>query len=392
MVIVQVTTDNREPHREYNKTEPWFGTAPEALLQGFAMLPEVTVHVVSCTQQPMRSPEKIAPNIHFHSLHVPKSGWLRTAYQGCIRAVRRKLRDIRPDVVHGQGTERECALSAALSGYPNVVTIHGNMRAIARRLDARPFGYHWLAARFEAFVLPRTDGVVCITEYTQRAVQPAARKTWVVPNAVDTAFFDVVPKPDEVPLLLCVGTVNRLKNQNEFLRALDPLARRLPFHVLFLGTASPDDPYGREFFKLLDDRPWAKYGGFISRAESRRVFGRASLLVLPTLEDNCPMVVLEAMAAGVPVAASRVGGVPELIDDGITGLLCEPERPETFREAVERVLADPALRVRLGVSGRQSALKRFHPKVIAERHLAVYRRLSGSPRKSPSVLPQPLAS
>ena len=85
------------------------------MLQGFAALPEVRVHVVSCTQQPMRSPEKLAGNIWFHSLHVPKLGWLRTGYQGCIRAVRRKLRAIQPDLVHGQGTERDCALSAIFS-------------------------------------------------------------------------------------------------------------------------------------------------------------------------------------------------------------------------------------------------------------------------------------
>lgn len=392
MVIVQITTDNREPHREYDKTEPWFGTAPEALFQGFAMLPEVTVHVVSCAQRPMRSPEKIAPNIHFHSLHVPKPGWMRTGYQGCIRAIRRELRDIRPDVVHGQGTERECSISAVLSGYLNVLTIHGNMRAIARRLGARPFGYHWLAAQFEAFVVPRTGGVVCITKYTQEAVQPAARQTWVLPNAVDAAFFDVVPRPDALPLILCVGTVNRLKNQNELLRALDPLAQQVPFRVLFLGAANPADPYVREFFELLGGRPWAEYGGFINRHESRRVFGRASLLVLPTLEDNCPMAVLEAMAAGLPVVASRVGGVPELIDDEVSGLLCQPERPETFCEAVRRVLADPALRLRLSAAGRQRALERFHPKVIAGQHLAIYRSLLGSSRKAVPILPRPLAS
>src|SRR5277367_6221873 len=104
MKIAILTTDNREPYREYHKPFPWFGTAPEALLQGFAQLPEAEIHVVSCTQQPLTAPEKIAPNIFFHSLHVPTLGWLRTGYSGCVRAVRRKVREIGPDVVHGQGT------------------------------------------------------------------------------------------------------------------------------------------------------------------------------------------------------------------------------------------------------------------------------------------------
>lgn len=375
MVIAQLTTDNREPYREYDKTVPWFGTAPEALLQGFAMLPEITVHVVTCTQQPMRSPEKLAPNIHFHSLHVPKLGWMRTGFQGCVRAVRRKLKEIHPDVVHGQGTERECSISAVLSGYPNVLTIHGNMRLIAQLLKVKPFDYEWFAAQFEKFVLPRTDGVVCITRYTQRAVEQAARKTWLLPNAVDAAFFDVNSQPDELPLVLCVGTVTRRKNQNEFLRALDPLAQQLPFRVIFFGGASMDDPYGQEFFKLVSERPWAEYGGFIDRPKSRQMFSRASLLVLPTLEDNCPMVVLEAMAAGVPVVASRVGGVPDLIENEVTGLFCNPEHPESICHAAYRVLAEPALRIRLSTEGRRSALERFHPKVIAQHHLAIYRAL-----------------
>src|SRR5271165_2812139 len=108
MKIALLTTDNREDARNYALPSPYFGAAPEALMQGFAALPELEVHVVSCAQKPMKSPEKLADNIWFHSLYVPKLGWLRTSYQGCIRAVRRKLKTIKPDLVHGQGTERDC--------------------------------------------------------------------------------------------------------------------------------------------------------------------------------------------------------------------------------------------------------------------------------------------
>ena len=120
MKIALLTTDNRQPFKQYDKAEPFFGTAPEALLQGLATLPEVEVHVVSCIRQPVRAPEKIAPNIFFHSLVVPKIGWMRTLYQGCIRATRKKLREIQPDIVHGQGTELDCGISAVFSGFPNV--------------------------------------------------------------------------------------------------------------------------------------------------------------------------------------------------------------------------------------------------------------------------------
>ena len=95
------------------------------------------------------SPPKLAPNIFFHSLHVPKIGWMRTGYQGCIRAVRKKLKAIQPEIVHGQGTETDCAINAVFSGFPNVLTIHGNMRLIAKVNRVRPFSFPWLAARLE---------------------------------------------------------------------------------------------------------------------------------------------------------------------------------------------------------------------------------------------------
>ena len=186
MKIALLTTDSREVLKNYSSSVLEFGTAPEALMQGFALMPEVEVHVVSCAQAKMNSPEKVAPNVFFHSLYVPK---------GCNRAVRSKLKELQPDVVHGQGTERDCAISAVFSGFPNVLTIHGNMRQIARVNRVRPFSFLWLAARLERLTIPRSGGVVCITDYTRQAVKDLARRTWVVPNAVDASFFEVKAQP-----------------------------------------------------------------------------------------------------------------------------------------------------------------------------------------------------
>jgi len=104
---------------------------------------------------------------------------------------------------------------------------------------------------------------------------------------------------------------------------------------------------------------------------------RASLLVLPTFEDNCPMVVLEAMAVGLPVIASRVGGIPDLITDGETGMMFNPLNPSSMRGATERILSDIGLRNRLGEAAKREARERFHPEVIARAHLDIYREVLG---------------
>ena len=376
--VAILTSDKRDHDRDYANPAPGFGTAPAALLAGFAQVPEVEVHVVSCTQQPLAAPEKIAPNIFYHSLVVPKSGWLRTGYQGCIRAARKKLREIRPDIVHGQGTERDCALSAVFSGLPNVLTIHGNMRLVAEVNRARPFSFLWLAARLESFALPRTDGVVCISHYTRDAVAGLARRTWVLPNAVEASFFDVQPAPDAAapPRVLCVGMVCFRKNQNDFIRALDPLAERKKFKLVFLGQVD-GGAYGAEFLELVKARPWCEHVAFSERARVKEHFMAATVVALPTREDNCPMVVLEAMAAGVPVMASDVGGVPDLIASEKTGLFCDPAQPETFRAGVARLRDDREFSQRLARAAKAEALRQFHPQAVARRHLEIYREVAG---------------
>jgi glycosyltransferase involved in cell wall biosynthesis len=422
MIIALLIPDNRENFRDYNLKEPYFGTAPTALLEGFAILHQeekqetgvegadgrspgkvepFEIHIISCTQQPMPGPEKLAPNIWFHSLHVPKIGWLRTGYQGCVRAVRKKLREIKPDLVHAQGTERDCAISAVLAPYPRLLTIHGNLRLIRKQVGFSPFSAMWFQSFLEGYVVPRFDGVICITNYTKDAVVHEVPRTWVVPNAVDPAFLalgqqrlsnaNVRPSTldtrltpsnssfsiqasslEPSPILLCVANIDARKNQNDFIRSLDSLAGKMSFQVRFFGKCGDDD-YAREFQQLIASRLWCHYGGMIGREALKAEFQKATLLALPTHEDNCPMVVLEAQAAGVPVAASKVGGVPDLVEDEVTGLLVNPQDPVTFCTAVERLLVnDHSLRERLALAAHQKAVEQYHPRVIARKHLEIY--------------------
>ena len=101
----------------------------------------------------------------------------------------------------------------------------------------------------------------------------------------------------------------------------------------------------------------------------------ATVAALPTREDNCPMVVLEAMAAGVPVLASNVGGVPDLVEPEKTGLFCDPQRSDSFAGGVARLIDDRELAARVARSAKAAAQKQFHPLVIARRHLEIYREV-----------------
>lgn len=387
MKVAILTTDSREHRRQYAQTVPGFGTAPQGLIKGFELLGDsegaFEIHVISCAQQPMTSPVKLSDKVFFHSLHVPKAGWLRSGYVGCISAVGKLLRAIEPDIVHAQGTERDCAISGIFFQGPKLLTIHGNLRLIRKTVGFRPFSASWIQSFLEGFVVPRFDGIVSISHYTDEAIRHEVPRTWVVPNAVDPSFFlDPQTRPSSStgrrPTVLVVANIEKRKNQNAFIRMAKELQTEVDFEVRFFGSHRGGD-YSEEFFALIEEnKEWCSFGGMLSRPALREEFQQASILALPTLEDNCPMVVLEAQAAGVPVIATNVGGIPDLISHEATGLLAPASRPDIFRGSLQRLLRDPALRDRLAVAGCQKARTVYHPAIIARRHLQIYRELTGS--------------
>ena len=302
MRVVIVTTDNREHERTYDETSPRFCAGHLSLLEGLARTEGLEVHVVSCTQRTMRSPEKLAANMWFHSLHVPKIGWLRTFYQGCIRAVRKKVRELKPDLVHGHGTERECGISAALSGFPNLVSMHGNITGQVRQFGARPGSYMWLQARVENFALRQTLGVFCNSNYTQSVVRSRARRTWFVPHALRLAFFD--PPPDAAPrpcVLLNAGVVGARKRQLELLDVAEALHRRgRKFEFRFIGyVPEGDDGYARSFLERIKPMAAAGYARFLGpqpESELVRCFDAVAGMVHFPTEEAFGNVVVESLA------------------------------------------------------------------------------------------------
>lgn len=381
MKIALLTTEGREHFKRYEEHTPWFGTAPEALLEGFKTMPnEIEVHVISCLQKAaILSSQKLAANIYYHALHVPNIGWMKTGYLGCIRAVRAKLREIQPDIVHGQGTERDCAICAVFSGFPNVLTIHGNMRLVAKFLRAKPLTYYWLASRLEKLCLRQTNGVVAISGYTRSNVAPYTKRTWLIPNAVQTSFFGLPRKPDSPPRIFCAANIGSRKNQIGLIKALDALAATKPIKLVFAGAGTDADPYYQHFKQMVGDRPWCEYLGTLDRHAIKTEMSRAMLGVLPSFEDNCPMVILEAAAAGLPFAASAIGGIPDLIKHGKTGLLFNPKQPEGILSAVASLIDDIGLAEKLSTSARGYATNQFSAESVARRHLKVYHAVIANP-------------
>ncbi|HZQ45521.1 MAG TPA: glycosyltransferase family 4 protein, partial [Verrucomicrobiae bacterium] len=372
MKIAIITTDNRQHDRNYAALVPYFGTAPEALLQGFAGMPELEVHVVSCTQKPMKSPEKLADNIWFHSLYVPKIGWMRTSYQGCIRAVRRKLKVIQPDIVHGQGTERECAVSAVFSKFPNVLTIHGNMAELARLFQAPMGSFGWLAAQLENITLKRTRGVFCNSEYTESLVKPRTPRTWRVPNAIRAPFCEAAktPSPAGKCVLINVGLISERKRQLELLDVARRLhAEGLDFELQFVGQTPEKNPYAATFMERLKEAgAYARHLGVKSTEELIGCFDAAHGLLHFPSEEAFGLVVAEGMARDVKFFGARLGGIIDISSGVPDAELFEAEDWDGLTGGIANWVRNGHPRS----SGGANIMKaRYHPAVVARRHVEI---------------------
>ncbi len=388
MRIALLSSDSRGFFTDYRNSVPEFGTAPAALIQGFALAPELEVHVISCARVNMQSPAKLAPNVFFHSLLVPKIGWMRTGYQGCIRAVRKRLKVIQPDLVHGQGTERDCAISAVLSGFPNVVTIHGNMNAIAA-LHRSPIGsFGWLSARLEDFTLRRTQGISCISDYVRHLIERYHVPTWIVPNAVQRMFFDF-PKAKSTgtgrPLLINVGVISERKRQQEVLGLLESLrAEGLAFDTVFVGRCDTRGAYCRGF-KAQFENAKGQYGGFehiesLDDTSFCELFDRASAMVHFSKEESFGLTFAEAIARGLYLFASDVGAVRD-IAQGVTGVeIFDLTAWEQLKSSLRHWLVSGEKRQAFPHTPPPEFIGRYHPVAIARRHIEIYEEVLGRTR------------
>ena len=377
MKIAWIATSGRDSLKRWHETKhPGLGTTVVSMMEGFRAYPEHEIHVLMAVRRACQ-PSWRDGNIVYHEVPTPMWGMMKSLYCGSTRALLRKLREIRPDVVHGQGTERECAIPAIFSGLPNVLTIHGNMAELARLQGARPFSFHWLAARLEDFVLPRTDGVFCNSAYTHSLVASRAKKSWMVPNPLMSEFFKPRPesKPYEFPTIIHVGVVSPRKHQVEVLRAAINIHKTIPeLRWHFIGPAS-DDGYSETFQKMVESpvcRRFARHFGRMEYQQIREEMDRCHAMVHFAFEESFGLVVAEGIARGLKMFCANVGGLKDICANvpGVE-LFSTPDWPG-LEEHICSWHEQGASRSECGVSLMRD---RYHPKVIAKMHLDIYHEL-----------------
>ncbi len=283
-----------------------------------------------------------------------------------VRVCRRE----RPDIIHLNSAKAAFIgrLAGALARVPiRIVSIHGWSFSVP--------GIPRVAIWADRLVRALTTATICVSEYDREIGVTRGmcvrEETVVIHNGIDVLGFEVATHGERrVPVVTSVGRLAPQKDIGTLLRALatlDPTSYR----AVLAGSGPDADAVAAEIERLGLVDSVELLG---ERDDVPRVLASADVFVLSSIYECLPISVLEAMAAGLPVVATNVGGVPELVVDGQTGYVVESRNPRALARALHELLADADLRRRFGQAGRARVETDFGIAQFRSKHVDVYLR------------------
>ncbi len=300
-----------------------------------------------------------------------------------IRKLSEQFQRWNADVVQSHGARANFYARLAAGSVPNISTVHN-------ALSDYPVGAvkKYLYARLDAWSAPKATALACVAESLKREligrIPSVADKTRVLYNGVDLERFDPLRVPREkfraelkIDSHFVIGLVGRMTDQKghafllEALRDIKP--QMPPFRVLFVG----DGPLRGPLEKKAAEYGLAEECLFLSvRRDIPEILAAMDLLVMPSISEGFPYVLLEALAMRCPVLASDVNGAGEILDDGRCGILVPPRDAKRLGETILGLFRNPGLAEERAAAGRQRVEKLFSLNAAMERWTSLYEELA----------------
>ena len=248
----------------------------------------------------------------------------------------------------------------------------GGERGDIYAIKARKLG--WLYLR----LLKRADRIIAVSrEITSQLRENGFHPSIIqeIPNGVDTCQFTPgeSPLPSSERLILYVGRLDPLKGLDDLIRAFRKVHERYPEARLVLVGEGEVESNLMHLARELKISDQVSFEGL--QEDVKSYFGKSEIFAFPSLTEGLSNVLLEAMACGLPVVATRIGGNMELVEHGVNGILINPGDPEGLSEAIITLLADPEQSRQMGREGRKRVDERYSLDKVAGEYLMLYRQL-----------------
>jgi glycosyltransferase involved in cell wall biosynthesis len=355
-------------------------TATIGLLEGLrAYVDEFDFHVIALAREIDAHRVERRDGMTYHFLAIPSSPLATPHVVPNIINARRCLKNLNPDLVHCQ--DNMALAIGAMTAKParKIFTVHGIKAVESRVWEGPEYWSHQMDAMLERWVRKHFDEVITISPYVDSFLPMQVKKHHIA-NPVRRLFFEQPQTgAGDARRLLFVGALTRLKRPMDIVRALEIVQRRIPDVRLTVVGAADDGEYVNEMKQFIAERDIRSVAflGSKTQHEVAALMRESAALVLPSVQENTPMAIAEAMASGLPVIASSVGGIPFMVAHDVDGLLFECGNVGELARNIINVMEDRTLRLRLSRSGREKADRRFSSEAVAAATVAVYRTMLG---------------
>jgi glycosyltransferase involved in cell wall biosynthesis len=310
------------------------------------------VHVITLWDRGLPA-YSLQEGVHLHRVSFPGVTVVGVVY---LRLkVLLLLKKLDPEIVHAQGA------GLGICGY------------LAKKLFKKPYVIWWrtgkplppelLDTNCSRLVLRSADAVITLTEEMKIQIQKTCSgNVFVIPNGVELSEFEGTPRelgreklginPEE-KILLFVGSLRPVKGLRFLIEAMSIVGRLHPEARLLIVGGGKERPRLEDLARRLDLERTVDFIGEVPHREIASYLAAADMFVLPSLSEGFPNVLLEAMAAGLPIVATNVNGMPEIVEDGSNGFLVDPGDPAAIADRVLALLGDAQISQRISGNNRE---------------------------------------
>lgn len=283
------------------------------------------------------------------------------------------LRRIKPDLVHVQAiTNGLCAFAfQKIFKKPYVVWCRGSDVYL-------PWSFKKVTSKL---VLNDAATIIALTENMKQQIQRIVnKKVIVISNAIDLEKTKQIEKKelrkrlrmkDDEKIIIFVGRLHEVKGISYLIEAMNIVVKKnQKTRLLLIGTGKSRS-YLQSLVEQLNLEEYISFIGTVPNDKVLEYMAASNVLVLPSLSEGFPVVLLEAMASGLPIVATRVGGLQEIIKDGTNGFLVEPKKPKELAEKISMILGDNELRERISRNNKEE-VKKYSWKSIIDKLEKIY--------------------
>jgi glycosyltransferase involved in cell wall biosynthesis len=373
MKIVMVSRYPEQPEKPRGGIE----SVTVILANALARLEERFVEVVTLEREKSRLGDTTVGNMPVRRLLRSRWPLILDIHMGPSRhRLTAALNNLEPTIVHFHET---WGLGAVSTPCAQIFTVHGFDSANVPAEDGR---FSWLRSKLwsaaERRGFAKAKHIISISPYVTKQIRPHTNATiHEIDNPVDGDFFSI-ERNEQAGRVLCVGWISPRKNTLMSVRAFAKAFQSGVARKLVIAGTAPDKKYLANVQAEIDREGLAgcvEFAGQINRGQLKTELSLASALLLPSLQENAPMAVAEAMAAGVPVITSNRCGMPYMVEDNQSGFLIEPMNEPQISDRLTRLLGNSELRRSMGARGREIAAARFHPSEVAQKTMRVYQNV-----------------